>query len=398
MPALASESITRVPSKRVWSTKLQRGRADVFEHAGDVDTGLWADTFGDSHKDFEYYRLIEDTMREHFAYRYLVLSDHDDRAYGLQPLVVVDQDLTASSGGLAGLVRRLRGIAPRFLKARMLIAGCLVGDGRFGILAQIHSDEAVMQLSEALVAYAKSQRIRFITVKDFPVACRKELACLTSNGFTRLGGYPSLRLELTFQSFEQYMDDRLSKITRKGLRRKLRKAANAQPSITMEVLEDCTEVIDEIYPLYCRVAERSDVTFEIFTREYFLEAGLRMPGRFRYFIWRQYGKAVAFSFCTIWNDSIYDNDIGLDYSVAHELNLYHVTFRDLIEWALAHGLKSYHSAPFNYDAKLHLRMQLEPVDLYVRHTSSPVNFAIKHVAPFFAPAKSDSVLRRHLLD
>jgi len=134
------------------------------------------------------------------------------------------------------------------------------------------------------------------------------------------------------------------------------------------VLHDCAGVIDEIYPLYRTVAERSEVNFETFSREYFLEAGRRSAGRFRYFIWRLEGKVVAFSFCTVHGDTIYDNDIGLDYTVAHDLNLYYVTFRDIIEWALAHGLRRYCSAPFNYDPQ---------------------------IAPFFAPAKSDPVLRRH---
>ena len=144
------------------------------------------------------------------------------------------------------------------------------------------------------------------------------------------------------------------------------------------------------------MAQQSEVRFEIFTREYFIQAPRLAPGRFRYFIWRQNGRAVAFSFCTIWNGTIYDNDIGLDYTVAHELNLYYVTFRDLLSWALSHGLRRYASAPFNYDPKLHLRLELQPVDIYVKHTSRILNPLVKTFAPAFEPARSDPTLRRHL--
>ena len=143
------------------------------------------------------------------------------------------------------------------------------------------------------------------------------------------------------------------------------------------------------------MAHRAPVEFEIFSREYFLEAGKRMQDRHRYFVWRRGGKAIAFSFCTIWKDAIYDNDIGLDYDVAHDLNLYYVTFHDLIAWALAHGLKFYHCAPFNYDPKLHLRLQPVDVDLYVRHRSTIVNALLKWIAPLFAPGKSDPALQRY---
>ena len=108
---------------------------------------------------------------------------------------------------------------------------------------------------------------------------------------------------------------------------------------------------------------------------------------------------MAFSFCTIWNETLYDNDIGLDYAVAYDLNLYYVTFRDLLNWALANGLRRYASAPFNYDPKLRLRLQLQPVDIYVKHTSPWLNPLIKVLALRFGPARTDPVLRRllHLL-
>jgi predicted N-acyltransferase len=224
---------------------------------------------------------------------------------------------------------------------------------------------------------------------------RSELWPLVAAGYTRLPGFPPLMLDLNFKSFDEYTETRLSRVTRKGLRRKFRRAEGSTRPIILEGLTDCAGVIDEVYPLYLQVADRAPVEFEVFSREYFLEASKRMPDRHRYFVWRRGGKAIAFSFCTVWKDAIYDNDIGLDYAVAHELNLYYVTFRDLIRWSLEHGLKEYHCAPFNYDPKLHLRLQPVDVDLYVRHTSRFVNLMLKFIAPSFAPAKSDPALRKY---
>jgi hypothetical protein len=376
---------------------LNSGRAAIFTRAQDIDATLWAQAFADTPKDLGYYRLLEETMADGFVYRYLVLFGSDDVPYALQPLIIVEQDLAASlTAALARVIATLRRLVPRFLRKRMLMAGCLVGDGHLGVIDPDRRREAATALAEALLRYAKSEGISFITVKDFSVDDRANLEPLIAAGFTRLDGYPSLRLPLDFRSFEQYLEEKLSKITRKGLRRKLRKSAEAIPPIELEVIHDCADVIDEIYPLYCEVARRGDVSFEVFTKEYFVEAGRRFPDRSRFFIWRQNGKAVAFSFCTVWRDTIYDNDIGFDYSVAHELNLYHVSFRDILEWALAHGLKFYHSAPFNYEPKLHLRLELVPHDLYVRHTAPLINWAMRRFAPYFSPGRSDPVLRKHL--
>jgi len=372
------------------------GSAKVFARSVDIDPQLWQVTFGAEPKNFEYYRLIEETIQTGFAFRYLVLFDLSERAIALQPLIIVDQDLAATiNGRLGGVISSIRARAPRFLYSRMLMAGCLVGEGKLGLCPAVDPAFASRLLAEALRQFARSEAISLIAFKDFSSRLRQNLRPLAHAGYTRLGGFPSLRLDLNFSSVDEYMRHRLTRVTRKNFKRKLKKTAAATPPIELEVRNDCSEVIDEIYPLYLNVAERSEVTFEVFTKDYFLEASRRMPGHVRYFIWRQDGKTIAFSFCTVWNHTIYDNDIGLDYSVAHGLNLYHLTFRDILEWALKNDLQFYETAPFNYEVKLHLRLQPVPLDLYIRHRSPLVNLILRSVAPWFAPAKSDPALRKY---
>jgi hypothetical protein len=388
--------IAFAPAKeRVAEIQLSGGRALVFERAWDVPMEFWARGFSDTPKDFQYYELIEQTMSGTFEYRYLVVFDHDDRPVGLQPIVLAAHDLAVSAGEtVLRLVSKLRKFWPCFWQGRIALAGCLVGEGKIGV---IESVEVVIPLiAEALEKYARSQGISLVAFKDFPGRMRRAFSSLNRSGYARVAGFPPLTLELNFASFDEYMALRLSRPTRKNLRRKFRVADAASPPLALEVWTDAEDIIDEIYPLYLAVAQTSAIQFETFTREYFLEAGQSAPGKFRYFVWRQGGRAVAFSFCTIWNETLYDNDIGLDYAVAYELNLYYVTFRDLLNWALANGLRRYASAPFNYDPKLRLRLQLQPVDIYVKHTSRLLNPLIKALAVLFQPARTDPVLRRQL--
>lgn len=372
------------------------GSAKVFARSADIDPQLWQITFGAEPKNFDYYRLIEETIPTGFTFRYLVLFDLSERPIALQPLIIVDQDLAAAINGRLGrVIGSIRARAPRFLYSRMLMAGCLVGEGKLGLCPEVDPAFAGQLLTEALRQFARSEAISLIALKDFSSRLRQNLQPLAGAGYTRLDGFPSLHLDLDFSSVEEYLRHRLTRVTRKNFKRKLKKTASATPPIELEVRNDCSEVIDEIYPLYLNVAERSEVMFEVFTKVYFLEAGRRMPGRVRYFIWRQNGKAIAFSFCTVWNNTIYDNDIGLDYSVAHDLNLYHLTFRDILEWALKNDLRFYETAPFNYEVKLHLRLQPVPLDLYIRHQSPLVNLILRSIAPWFAPARSDPALRKY---
>src|SRR6266513_1788042 len=75
--------------------------------------------------------------------------------------------------------------------------------------------------------------------------------------------------------------------------------------------------------------------------------------------------------------------------------IYHLTFHDILDWALRNHLRFYETAPFNYDVKLHLGLSPDRLDLYIRHRSPVINFLLKFVAPVFAPARSDPALRKY---
>ena len=65
-----------------------------------------------------------------------------------------------------------------------------------------------------------------------------------------------------------------------------------------------------------------------------------------------------------------------------------------MRWAIDRKLNYYYSSPLNYDPKLHLRFELYPLDLYVRHTW--LNPIFRHLLPFVQPTRSDPVLKRFL--
>jgi len=119
-----------------------------------------------------------------------------------------------------------------------------------------------------------------------------------------------------------------------------------------------------------------------------------MPDRTRFFVWRQSGKIVAFSFCLVCDDAIYDECIGLDYSVALDLHLYFYTLRDIISWSLQQRLQYYYSNPLNYEPKLHFDCELVPLDLYVRHTAAFFNPIFRRALRYLEPTRHDPVLHK----
>jgi len=161
----------------------------------------------------------------------------------------------------------------------------------------------------------------------------------------------------------------------------------------MSVVNDITPVIDEAYPLYLQVYRRSDLHFEKLTKAYFCGLGTRLGNKNRFFVWRQSGKIIAFGSCLLQGETMHAEYLGLDYAVALDLHMYHYTFRDLISWGIAGGYKWFHSSALNYDPKFHLRYRLDPIDLYVRHTSTVCNAILRVILPWIEPTRFDKTLK-----
>jgi hypothetical protein len=66
----------------------------------------------------------------------------------------------------------------------------------------------------------------------------------------------------------------------------------------------------------------------------------------------------------------------------------------MVSWAIANGYKEFRSSGLNYDPKLHLRHLLDPIDLYVRHTSAILNTALKRLLPLLEPTRYEKTLRK----
>ena len=352
----------------------------------------WERAFGGQRKDRRYYQIVEDTIQGEYEYRYFVLEDAAGRVRAVQPFFVLRQDLIQGAGSrVLGIVGHVRKWFPRFLMMRTLMVGCVAGEAHLDGSGDDHAWVAA-RLHEVIRRYAKQAKVPMIVLKEFPASYRPALGKFANNGYTRVPSLPSVRLNISFATFDEYLSQTVSKATRKDLRRKFRAADDA--GITMEVLTDVAPLIDELYPLYLQVFQRSRLQFEKLTTAYFCRLGREMPDKVRFFIWRQKGKAVAFSTCMISGDEIHDEYLGMDYAVALDLHLYFYTLRDIMQWAMANGFKWYCSSGQGYEPKLRLKGTLAPLDLYAAHTSPPVNFMMKRVLPLIEPTRGNAILQK----
>ncbi|HEY5992678.1 MAG TPA: GNAT family N-acetyltransferase [Candidatus Udaeobacter sp.] len=370
-----------------------QGMAKVVTLAELQNCGAWRRAFQNKCQDHRYYEIVEETLQNDFEHHYLLLEDSSGNVRAIQPVFFIRQNLVEGvPGKIRSVVDVVRKIFPRFLAMRVLMVGCGAGTGDLGACDQRDEAWVANALRTSLLTYAQRNKASLVVLKDFPANYRSAVETFVLSGYTRIPSMPMTRLPLHFENWDEYFRT-LSKASRKDLRRKFRKAGRA-PKIEMEIVTDIAPFVDEIYPLYLAVHERSPLKFETLTKDYFLAVAERIPERARFFIWRQSGKIVAFSFCLLCGKAIYDECIGLDYSVALDLHLYFYTLRDIITWALQQRLKYYYSNPLNYEPKLHLDCELVPLDLYVRHTSALLNPIFCRVIKYLGPTRHEPVLQR----
>ena len=369
------------------------GLAYILELDNVKGTDEFAAIFSSHRKDHRCLQVIEETIRNGFQYRYLLLEDQRGRMHAIQPFFVLNQDLMAGTGlAVQKVMRLVRKVAPRMLTMRTLMVGLTTSEGRMGAGAE-DVEWCAGALHAALGPCARRLGASMVVLKEFPSELRRDLACFSNGGYARIPSMPYTALELNFRDFDEYMQTVLSKSFRKNLRRKFRDAARLLP-LSMEVVSDITPHIHVLYPLYLQVYQRSKLKFEKLTKEYLCRMGAEVPDKARFFIWRQEDRAVAFSVCTLHDDALWDEYLGMDYGVALDLHLYFLTLRDVINWCCQQGLKRYYSTALAYGPKLHLRFSLVPMDLYVRHTNRWINVIMRRALRFLEPTRSDPSLKK----
>ena len=376
-------------------TATEVGSVEVVSRLEAMQCRHWSNAFGTEAKDRRYYELVEDTIHAEFDYRYFIVRDWKGEICAIQPFFMLDQDLLVGAkpriGQLTNFIRRLW---PRFMRTRTLMMGCAAGEGHLDGQDEFAQRSSARLLSSAIVKIARDLKARLVVLKEFPAKYRPMLECFVDSDFARIPSLPNVMLNIDYSSFEEYMKRALSGGARRKLRLKLRAGDQAALPIEMSVVDDIAPIIDEVYPLYLQVYNRSNLHFEKLTKKYFCGLGHRMGDKNRFYIWRQNGKILAFGSCLLQGNTIHAEYLGLDYTVALELHLYHYTFRDLIRWGIANGFKRFHSSALNYDPKLHLQYRLDPIDLYVRHTSTVCNTVMSRILPWLEPTRYEKTLKQ----
>ena len=356
-----------------------------------IDKKDWDSVFPQVPENYNFFRTIEETLCKQFKLSYISLYEERE-IICVAPCFIIDYALdTTVEGPWKKLVDWLKHRIPKLFTIRVLVCGCPMSEGKIGLK---YSDrpEILTALLDALSALAEDEKSSLIAFKDFPEEYLTLFKPFLKDGFHIMHNFPATEIDMHFSSFEEYLSS-LGKATRKNIKRKFREVAR-RIKIDMEVTNKLQgAALDKVYELYLNTLNKSEVQFEILTKEFFRKICDYLPQETKYFPWRIDGELVAFDLCLSSHGILIDEYIGLDYRVAYQHHLYYVTVRDVFTWCLENNIRRFQGGTLNYDPKKRLDFKFIPQYIFVKHRHKFMNFVFGVLCKILKPENFDPVLK-----
>ena len=365
-------------------------RTRIARRIEEIPPEDWIRVFPPVLENYHFFKSLDESNFEQFRFYYLLIYDHEDLV-GATSCFLMNYPLeTTIQGAPRYFLNAFKKIFPNLFNLRALICGLPMGPGRIGVRGE-NRGGVLRAILEGMEQIAREEKIPIVALKDFDPKDDVLLDPLQKEGFYKFRSLPNTELDVSFTSFDQYLKT-LSPASRYDLKRKFKKV-DGHVKIELEVSNHPDHALEEIHGLYLQTSTRSEMQFEKVPKDFFEKVSKNMLGETKYFFWRIDKKLVAFTFCLVSGDRLIDYYLGLDYSIAYQYHLYFVRFRDLLNWCLAHKIKTYEMGNTSYEPKRRLGFNFLPLYVYAKHRNPRVNPFFKMLCRALKPDNFDPIFK-----
>jgi predicted N-acyltransferase len=368
---------------------------EIVDSVAKIKRDDWDSVFGDIPEGYQFYKTLEESGLEDFAFYYIALYQQDTCLL-IAPLFVTDFNLDiAAAGFIEKTIQGIRKFIPNFLVHKTLFCGSPFGEhGALGIRKDIEGkDNLISELVRIMNEFSKVKNAPLIIFKDFLKEETLLSDSLKRRGFFRVKSFPCAVTELNFNSLDEYLSS-LGHSTRKNLRRKVKKAYS-QADIKVKIVDRVDDIIDDVRRLYVNTYHTGATKFEKLTKEFFINAGRNLNPHAKFFLYYVDGELSAFNLCFVYKNLFIDKFIGFDYNISKRYNLYFVSWCFNVEWCLKNSIRLYQSGQTDYYPKLRLGGRLVPLYAYLKHKNPAVNPFFKLLAIFLKPENFDPDIKKY---
>jgi len=330
---------------------------------------------------FDYLAAVEAAGLPGFAWRYVLVSEAG-RPLAAAPGFLTDYslDTTLTEAGRR-LVAATRKLAPRAFTLSLASLGSPCTE-TIGLAVAPGASRRADLIGELLAAFedeAASQGHWLLALKDAPSDDPDLRAAALARGYQPTPGMPAAELAIDFADLDGYLA-RLSRATRKDLRRKLRRSDR----IRMELRHDLTGLEDRALELYRQTRARSHLQFEELTAAYFTGVLARMGARALCPCYFLDGELIGFNLLLQDGETLLDKFFCMETERGPAHDLYFLSWLTNVRLCLERGLARYRSGQAGYATKLRLGSRLIGAEMLFRHRRPLVNSALRLAAPWLA--------------
>lgn len=320
--------------------------------------------------DLNYLHAIEESGAIEGEHRYFEFSAGDSLICTMFGFVLMNDVVQIGGGNLEKVVFAIRRVVPNFLKYKTLEIGSPISIGlTVSTIPQVTKGQ-ILAAVELLIAYVKSERIKLLLFRDFGGEKRLIEQVLLEAGFIDLLNLPAAKMQIVWDSFEEYLA-KLKKRYRSEARRKLQHKDRHGVRVVFCNDQRSLERIQDYVRLYQETMARS----KEFPREFIGERYHRAMSKYLkdQSYWLEYFKddqLVAFSHFIVYEGTLTGHYIGLDYQASREAMLYFNFYYDTIEFAIRNGIGSVEAGVTTYEAKSTAGFSIFPLRMYLWHQNA----------------------------
>ncbi|MFG1431965.1 GNAT family N-acetyltransferase [Xanthobacter sp. V2C-8] len=307
-------------------------------------------------------------------------------------------DTPIQSGRLGAVAEAIFQRAPRLLEWRMLGVGsaftdaCPIAlDPRLDAAGRAAALAALIRAVEAEAARRGAGLVAFKDVAPREAALAGPV--LEAAGYVQVESLPVAVLDLDgCADLDAYLA-RLSRATRKDLRRKLKGA----PRVAVEWRSSIAGLETEIAALYEATRTRSTVRygdFEDLPEGYFARVAAAMPGEAVFALYRVDGVLAGFNLLLVEADRVIDKFLGMVYPLGPDHDLYALSWLENVRFCQRIGRRFLQTGQTAYASKLRFGSHLDPRTHFVRHRNGLLHAAVRLAAPLLSFPRWDPELGR----
>jgi hypothetical protein len=307
--------------------------------------------------------LLQESGIGGFHLRSIVVSK-DDAPVLLLPLFESLFDLsTFAEGWIRQSLKAAVRLIPSIFHPRVLGVGLLVGEwSEIGMDPQIDAPtlEAAWNMAlgalQTLATERKSDIVAFYNFNH-----HGKLPGEVFKKFNRVQCPPCARLQITFNSLEEYLS-RFSRAARKDMNRKMR----ASHEVRVIRSRNISPFLDRIYKLYLETVERGPMSFGVQNRLFFEKICERVPGA-GYTLYFAQEELTAFNLLVVRQESMVDKYFCMDYELGRKYNLYVLSWLENVRYCVEQKIPLYYAGQGAEKTKAHLGATFIPSHILFNH-------------------------------